>query len=182
MTQAQLAEKMELTASAVSRWMNGHNASDDLTIRKIEAILELAPGTLDSPELSAETRLNESSPAYLFRSLPANAEAVLTLSWHGFTREVALSRDPERIGKNVLQALSDIDLLYRQQQAGIVVTTNFDPLLEHAISSAPGVSAAASAGAASATRLVAPESSPTPATGAPSGHTRGPRPAADPAP
>ena len=50
------------------------------------------------------------------------------------------------------------------------------------ISSAPGVSAAASAGAASAARLVAPESLPTPATGAPSGHTRGPKPAAAPAP
>jgi transcriptional regulator with XRE-family HTH domain len=115
MTQAQLAERLGLSPSAVSRWKHGENATDEATLRKIEELLDLPAQDLSSPPASVEDRLREQSPPdHLSRAIPADAEAILTLHWHGMTRQIALSRDLLRQGQNVLQALADLDLLNQE--------------------------------------------------------------------
>lgn len=189
-SQAQLAQALGLSPAAVSNWKSTENGISIANLRQAEKFLGVPQDWLlgiDPAEPAPKATLNETEVPYLGRVIPPESAAVLTLSWHGFTREIALSRDPQRIGRNVLQALDDIDQLYRQRkndpQVFNVLEKEIAALgIKPEISSAPGVSAAASAGAASAARLVAPESLPTPATAAPSGHTRGPKPAAAPAP
>jgi hypothetical protein len=149
MTQAQLAERLGLSPSAVSRWKHGENGTDEATRRKIEEILDLPAQELSSPAASVEDRLREPSPPYdLGRPIPAEAEAVLTLSWHGLTRQVALSRDALRQGENVLQAWADLDLIHRETGAtrrslGFHVIPQPDV---NQVSSGPGVTAPVLAG------------------------------------
>lgn len=119
-SQAQLAQALGLSPAAVSNWKSTENGISIANLRQAEKFLGVPQDWLlgiDPAEPAPKATLNETEVPYLGRVIPPESAAVLTLSWHGFTREIALSRDPQRIGRNVLQALEDIDLLHRNSSS-----------------------------------------------------------------